>query len=66
MQKYNLIEICVYTIHAVSVTKYQKYPSILILKHVNVLSEVIKSHDVHLYKIKPYSKYTVLKSTYAQ
>ena len=51
---------------AITSTKYKKYPSILILKHVNVLAEVIKSHDVHLYKIKPYSKYTVLKSTYAQ
>ena len=53
-------------INAVSVTKYQKYPSILILKHTNVLSEVTKLHDVNLYKIIPYNKCTVLKSTYTQ
>ena len=47
-------------------TNYQEYPSILILKHVNVLAEVIKSHDVHLYKITSYKKHTVLKYTYAQ
>ena len=39
--------------------KYQKYHSIL-----NILAKVIKSHDVHLYKITPYNKCTVLKSTY--
>ena len=41
-------------IHAVSVTKYHIYPSILILKHTNVLAEVIKSHDIYIYKIVPY------------
>ena len=48
------------TINAVSVKKYQKYPSIIILKHVNVLAEVIKSHGVHLYQITPYKKCTIL------
>ena len=40
-------------IHAASVKKYQKYLSILILKHANVLAEAINSRDVHLYKITP-------------
>ena len=33
---------------------------------MNVLAEVIKSHDVNLYKIAAYNKCTLLKSTYAQ
>ena len=53
-------------IHAVSVTKYQNYPSILILKHANVLAQVIKSHDEHFYNITSYKKFIVLKYTYAQ
>ena len=50
-------------IHAVSAAKYQKYVLILILKHATVLAEVIKLHDVHLFKIMPYQKCNVLKST---
>ena len=53
-------------IHAVSVKKCQNYPSMLILKHVNVFSEVIKLNGVHLYKIAPYNKCTVIKYTYTQ
>ena len=36
------------TIHAVSVTKYHNHYLILILKHANVLAELIKLHGVHL------------------
>ena len=60
-QNYNINQRGADTIHAVSMTKYQKYLSIL-----NILAKVIKSHDLNLYKITPYNKCTVLKSTYAQ
>ena len=53
-------------IHPVSVKKYHKYPSILILKHTNVLAGLIKSKDMYLYQISTYKKCTVLKSTHAQ
>ena len=66
IQKYNINQRCAYMIHAVSVTKYQNYTSILILKHANVLAEVIKSHGVWMYKIMTYKKCTALKYTYAQ
>ena len=53
-------------IHVFSVIKYHHYPSMFILKHANVLAELIKSHGVYFYKITPYKKFTVLKYTYAQ
>ena len=52
--------------HAFSVTKYQKYPSIFILKHANVLDQVIKLHDVNLYQINMYKQCKILKSMYEQ
>ena len=33
---------------------------------MNVLAEVIKSHDVNLFNMTPYSKYTILKYMCAQ
>ena len=54
------------TIYLIIVVKYQKYTSILILKHANFLAEGIKSHDVRLYNIMLYKKCTVLKTTSAQ
>ena len=55
-----------YTIHAVTMMKYHDYHSILILKHANILDEVMKSNDVNLYKITPYKKCIALKYMYAQ
>ena len=52
--------------HAVTLTKYHNYPSKLIIKHANILSKVIKSHNVNLYRITPYNKCTELKYMYAQ
>ena len=46
--------------------KYHDYHSILILKHANILDEVMKSNDVNLYKITPYKKCIALKYMYAQ
>ena len=34
------------------------------LKYVNILTELIKLHNVHLFNLTPYKKCTVLKSTY--
>ena len=66
VQNYNINQIYADTIHAFSMIKYHKYPSILILKHVNVLAEVIRLRGVYLYQITLYKKYTILKSKYAQ
>ena len=65
-KNYNLNQRGADTIHAIILTKYQKYLLILILKHMNVLAELIESHNVHTYKITPHKKCTVLKYTYAQ
>ena len=65
-QDYNFNQRGEDTIHDVTMTKCQKYPSKLILKHANVLDQVIKLHNVYLYNITPYKKFTVLKSMYAQ
>ena len=53
IKKYTIYIRGVYTIHDVNMIKYKKYPSILILKHANILDEVIKSHNVNL--IQDYS-----------
>ena len=66
IQKSSLNKLGADTIHSVSVKKYQNYPSILMIKNVNILDEVIKLHDVHLYQITTHKKFTALKSTYAQ
>ena len=65
-KNYNLNQRDADMIHAASVTKYQKYTSILIPKHVNVLAELIKLCGVYLYQIMLYKKCTILKSKYAQ
>ena len=41
-------------IHAVIPMECDRYPSKLILKDMNVLSEVIKSHNVNLFNMTPY------------
>ena len=41
--------------------EYEKNPSKLILKYMNVLAEVIKSHDVYLLNMTPYNKCTASK-----
>ena len=53
-------------IHAVTPKKYHKYPSSFILKHLNFLDQVIKSHGVYLFNITAYHKFTVLKSLCTQ
>ena len=40
-------------IHVIIKTGRDNYPPILIVKHVNVLAEVIKCHDLHLLNITP-------------
>ena len=66
IQNYTLNQRGADTIHAVSVTKYQKHPSTSIPKYVILLAEVIKSHDVRLYNITMYNKCTVLNASYTQ
>ena len=66
IQKYNLNQRGADRVNDVSVTKYQKYSSIVLPKYVNILADIIKSYDVHLYNIAPYNKYIVLQSTYAK
>ena len=46
-------------IHDVIPTKYQKYPSITILKHVNVLTKVNKSPWGRLHDITPHDAYSI-------
>ena len=46
-------------IHAVILTKYQKYPSTTILKHVNVLAKVNKSRLGRLPNITPHDAYSI-------
>ena len=65
-ENYNINQKVADTINAITLTKYQMYPLKIILKHENILAEVIKSHCVNLYKITPYNKCTSLKSTCAQ
>ena len=65
-KNYNINQRVTDTIHVISMMKYHKYPSISILKQANVLSEVIKFHDVHLYKVTLYKKCTVTRSTKVQ
>ena len=60
-QNYNLNQTGTYTIHAVIPKKYHKYPSATIHKHVNVLSEVNKFHNVHVLNMTQLNKCTVLK-----
>ena len=65
-QTYNINQRGENKINDVSVIKYQKYSWILIIKHADVLAEVIKSHDVNLYNIMQDKKCKLLKSTYTQ
>ena len=53
-------------LHASIPTSWYKYTTILILKHANALSEVIKSHNVNSVNMTPCSKYTIIKSTCAK
>ena len=53
-----------YTIHAVILTKYQKYPSTTILKHANVLAKLNYSLG-GVYTLWHHMTLTVLQSTYA-
>ena len=41
------------TIYTVSMTKYKKYPSTTILKHVNILAKVNKSPHENLLNMTP-------------
>ena len=45
--------------HAVIPTKYQKYPSTTILKHMNVLAKVNKSPSGPLLKMTPHDAYSI-------
>ena len=47
------------TIHDVIPTKYQKYPSNTILKHVNVLAKVNKLPRGSLHSINPHDAYII-------
>ena len=53
-----------YTMHDFILMEYQKYPSITILKHVNVLAELNELHYVNWFNMMPYQKCTFLQSTY--
>ena len=53
-------------IHAIITIKYHEYSSTEILKHANVLVEVIKSTYVSLSYITPYKICTSFHSTYTQ
>ena len=46
-------------IHAVILTKYQKYPSTKILKHVNVLDKINKSSYGYLPNMTPPDAYSI-------
>ena len=46
-------------IHAVVLTKYQKYPPTTILKHVNVLTKVNKWPYVSLHNMMPHDSYSI-------
>ena len=48
------------TIYAVVLTKYHKYPSTKILRHVNVLAKVNKSPWGCLYNIMPHGAYSIM------
>ena len=48
-----------YLIHAIIPTKYQKYPSTTILKHVIYLAKVNKSPGGILYNITPHDAYSI-------
>ena len=54
-----LTKIVTYTIHAVILTKYQKYLSTTILKHVNVLDKVNKLSYGRLHHMKPHDSYSI-------
>ena len=45
--------------HDVTVTKDQKYPSKRILNNANILAEVTKLHNMNIYNITLFKKYTV-------
>ena len=47
------------TMHTAIPTKYQKYPSITILKHTNVLTKLNKSSWGILHDITPHGAYTI-------
>ena len=46
-------------IHAIITTKYQKYPSITILKYVNVLAKVNNSPQGSLLNMTPHDNYSI-------
>ena len=47
------------TIHAVIPKKYQKYPSMIILKHASVLDKVNKLPYVILHNMTPHDAYSI-------
>ena len=47
------------TIHAVFLTKYHKYPSTTILKHLNVLDKVTKPPYEFLIDMMPHDPYSI-------
>ena len=48
-----------YTIYTIIMTKYQKYPSTTILKHVNVLAKVNKLPYFRLLNMTPRYAYSI-------
>ena len=48
-----------YKIHSVITTKYQKYPSTIMIKHVGVLDHVNKFTFVRLLNITPHDAYII-------
>ena len=46
-------------IHAVIPTKYHKYPSTTILKHVNLLDKINKTPYVRLLNMTPHDAYSI-------
>ena len=46
-------------VHAIILTKYQKYPSTTILKYVNILAKVNKLPSFCLHKMKPHDAYSI-------
>ena len=54
-RKYYLKQRGTYMLHDVIPMECERYPSKLIPKVMNVLSEVIKLHDVNLFNMAPYN-----------
>ena len=62
---FNINEKGIYMIHAAIQTDYEKYPSTQTLSNMDVLAEVNKFYNVHLLKMTPYKKQTLLISIHA-